>query len=77
MMVRYKYFTLLSYAGVGAISKLNLQGHHLQNKVITSSQLRCNRVKTLKPVFYLSREGVPLKLTNKAKRVNSSSLRIV
>ncbi len=33
---------LLSSDGAGAISKLKLWEHHLQDKVITSTQLQCN-----------------------------------
>jgi hypothetical protein len=39
--VRYKCCDVLSSAGVGLVSKLNVREHHLQNKVIMSSQLQC------------------------------------
>ncbi len=40
MIARYKGCTIPSLAGVDLISKLKLQEHPLQNKMITSSQLQ-------------------------------------
>jgi hypothetical protein len=77
MNVRYKCCTELPSASVGFISKLNLRGHHLQNKVMKYSNFNVNVVKTLKLVFCFSCDGVPLKLDNKAKRFYSLSERIV
>ncbi len=39
--LRFKCCTVPSSTSIGLISKLKLQGHHSQNKVITSYQFQC------------------------------------
>jgi hypothetical protein len=39
--VQYKHCTVPSSAGVGVISRLNIRGHRLLKKVITSSHRQC------------------------------------
>jgi hypothetical protein len=41
MILRYRYNTVISSAGAGAIFKLEPRGHHFQGKVIMYSQLQC------------------------------------
>jgi hypothetical protein len=57
------------------ISILKLQGRHLQDKVITSSQLQCYCCLDAEAGFCFSRGKVPLKFENKAKRLYSLLIR--